>query len=79
MTEKLRVTVKSYEGYKSSQRPLEFSLGEDTYLVQVILDQWYEPDATYFRVKASDGNIYILKHSLYDEWSLQSFRRECVH
>ncbi len=76
---RIRISVKSYEGYKKAERPVEFSLGDRDYGVQEILDQWYEPDSTYFKVKASDGNIYILKHSLDEEWTLESFRREDVH
>ena len=72
----MKVKVRSYEGYKASERPVEFALGEQIHSVQAVLDQWYEPDYTYFKVKASDGNVYILKHSSDDEWTLESFRRE---
>jgi len=58
------VKVKSYEVYKAEERPVEFQLGERVYGVRAVLDQWYEPSCTYFKGKASDGNIYVLKHSL---------------
>ena len=77
--DRLRVKVKSYEGYKAAERPVEFQLGEKVYLVRGVLDRWYEPDYTYFKVKANDGNLYILKHSVDDKWTLESFRREEVH
>ena len=40
------------------------------------MDRWYDPDATYFRVQADDGSVYILKHiDGSDMWTLESFRR----
>ena len=44
--------------------------------MQEVLDQWYSPDAVYFKVRAHDQNLYILKYSqASDEWSLESFRQ----
>jgi hypothetical protein len=43
-----------------------------------VLDQWYGPHDTWFRVRAHDGNLYILRHSLSEQqelWTLESFRR----
>jgi hypothetical protein len=32
--------------------------------------------AAFFKVRADDGNLYILRHQgVGDEWSLESFRR----
>jgi hypothetical protein len=45
-------------------------------MVEEILDQWYGPDDEFFKVRADDGNLYILRHHpLEDEWSLESFRQ----
>ena len=55
---------------------MRFQLGERNYVIEEVLDQWYSPDDTFFRVRADDGNLYILRHDLTsDEWSLESFRR----
>lgn len=70
--------VESYSGYKGEERPLRFTVGERTYQVQAVLDQWYGPQAVYFRVRADDGNLYILRRSHGDEqecWTLEAFRR----
>ena len=43
-----------------------------------MLDQWYGPDDIYFRVRADDGHVYILRHSQdvqEDSWTLECFRR----
>ena len=45
-------------------------------MVEEVLDQWYGPDDEFFKVRADDGNLYILRHqALEDEWSLESFRQ----
>ena len=73
-----RLRVECYSGYKADERPTRFYLGEREYQVEELIDQWYGPEATYFRVRASDGNLYVLRHThdgLADSWSLESFRR----
>ncbi len=74
----MQVRVESYSGYKIDQRPLCFYLRDRKYQVEEVLDQWYGPDDTYFRVRAEDGNIYILRHAHAGPeggWTLESFRR----
>ena len=67
--------VECYSGYKANERPLSFSLGDRRFTVEEILDQWYGTDYTYFKVRADDDNIYILKHDEHkDEWSLEFFK-----
>jgi len=37
-----------------------------------VLDQWYEPSATYFKVQSTEGKIYLLRYDEEtDEWTLQ--------
>ena len=37
-----------------------------------MLDQWYEPSATYFKVQSTEGKIYLLRYDEEtDEWTLQ--------
>jgi hypothetical protein len=68
--------VQSYWGRKADERPVRFQLGDREYLVEEVVDQWYGPEATFFKVRADDGNLYILRHrGGQDEWSLESFRR----
>ena len=67
--------VECHAGYKADERPVRFRLGDHAYEVREVKDQWYDPDATYCKVKADDGNLYILRHSLGDGWTLQAFRR----
>jgi hypothetical protein len=73
----MKLRVECYAGRKADERPLRFELDERGYRVEEVLDQWYGPDAEWFKVRAHDGNLYILRHHLFgaaDEWSLESFR-----
>lgn len=67
--------VECHAGYKADERPVRFHLGGHAYEVREVLDQWYDPAATYFKVRADDGDVYILRHSLEGGWTLEAFRR----
>jgi hypothetical protein len=70
------VQVESYSGFKADERPLRFRLGERWLAVEEVVDRWYDPDATYFRVRAEDNHLYILRHhQSTDQWTLEAFRR----
>jgi len=72
----MKLVVQCYSGHKADQRPIRFQLGDHRYEVEEILDQWYGPDHVFFKVRADDGNHYILQHQeAADEWTLASFRR----
>ncbi|HUB81444.1 MAG TPA: hypothetical protein VMB03_21740 [Bryobacteraceae bacterium] len=72
----LLLRVQCYSGRKADERPVRFELGSREYAVVELQDQWYGPDATFFKVLADDGQRYILRHGhAADEWSLESYRR----
>ena len=72
----MKVEVVCYSGYKGDERPVHFRQGGQDYFVEELLDQWYGPDDVFYKVRADDGNLYILRHNeREDEWSLESFRR----
>ena len=69
------IRVECYSGYRADERPVRFSSGEGALEVVNIDDRWYSPGATHFRITASDGNIYILRHDHgQDSWTLDAFR-----
>ena len=73
----MKLRVECYSGHKADQRPIKFWLGDAAHFVESIEDQWYGPDALYFRVQADDGNTYVLGHNENtDEWTLESFRSQ---
>lgn len=71
----MKLKVESYSGYKADEQPTRFTLHGHTFQVEEVLDRWYGPDHAYFKVRADDSNIYILKHCPDDEWSLEMFRQ----
>ena len=74
----IKLEVDCYSGRKADERPVRFRLAGRQYLVEEVLDQWYEPDSVLHKVRADDGNFYILRQRMSapgGEWELVSFRR----
>jgi len=77
----LELAVECYSGSRADERPLRFAFrgGKDRHKLEVneVLDQWYGVGYQCFKVRADDGNIYILRHQQdEDTWRLDSFRRQ---
>ena len=69
----LPIYVETYSGHKLNERPRQFTLDEEIYEINVVLDQWYEPSLTYFKVQSTEGKTYPLRYDEEaDEWTLQS-------
>jgi hypothetical protein len=69
------IRVECYAGYRADQRPLRFLLCGRLFEIREVEDQWYSPGAIYFRVRAEDGNFYVLRHDeIQDVWTLDAFR-----
>jgi hypothetical protein len=73
----VRVRVECYAGHRADQRPTRFSILGRFFEVLEVEDQWYSPEAIYFRVLADDGNRYVLRHDeTQDVWTLEAFRAQ---
>lgn len=71
----LEIRVECYAGYRADERPLRFMLCGWTFEVAEVEDRWYSPGVIYFRVRATDGNFYVLRHDEgMDAWTLDAFR-----
>src|SRR5262245_36448216 len=69
----LPIQVEAYSGYKANERPTSFVLDEETYEIASIEDRWQDPEAEYFKVRTTDGKLYLLRYDQRaDEWTLQS-------
>src|SRR5262249_24209408 len=69
----LPLHVTAYSGYKANERPRDFTVDEDLYDISAVLDQWYEPSASYFKVQRTEGKTYLLRYDEdTEEWTLQS-------
>ena len=47
-------------------------------MVEEVLDQWYGPQDAFYKVRADDGNLYILRRETTPPdgvWHLESFRQ----
>ena len=69
----LPIHVDAYSGYRANERPRQFTLDDEIYEIVSVLDQWYQPYATYFKVRSIEGKTYLLRYDEEtDEWTLQS-------
>lgn len=70
----MEIRVECYAGYRGEQEPRAFWLGERRVAALEILDRWISPDHRYFKLRADDGHVYILRR---DEasgaWTLGAF------
>jgi hypothetical protein len=68
------IKVECYSGYKADERPLRFRLGGKLLEVEEILDRWYGEEHDYFKLRAEDGNKYLLRHGRKEDvWELTMF------
>lgn len=78
-----KISVESYSGYKFDESPRAFTFGGKRYIVEEIIDRWYEgglrsdaPIINYFRVLADDEREYLIRYDTYhDEWTMVIRRR----
>ena len=72
------IEVESYSGYKLHESPKAFIYKDKKYIVQEIIDRWYEggskpaaPIINYFKVRADNGKQYLIRYDSYhDEWTM---------
>lgn len=76
MSKGLKIMVNCYSGYMFNERPTSFIIGKNKLNVEEIIDRWYGPEYSYFKIRASDKNIYILKYNeRKDKWELEFFKK----
>ena len=74
----MKLDVECYSGRKADERPTRFRMDGRQYTVKDVLDQWYDPESVFYKVRADDGNLYILRQQTStpdDVWELVSFRQ----
>jgi hypothetical protein len=73
----LQIGVECYAGHRGEQTPRTLILADRRIGVVEVLDAWLAPDHRYFKLKAEDGDTYIVRH---DErrglWELTMFSAE---
>jgi hypothetical protein len=74
----MNLNVECYSGRKADERPVRFYLDGTLYRVEEVLDQWYDPEHIFYKVRANNGNFYILRQETSTpnaEWDLILFRQ----
>ena len=67
----MKLQVECYAGYRGEQEPRAFTMGERRYEVLEIVDRWLAPEHRYFKVKADDGRLLVLRYDAGTaEWEL---------
>lgn len=67
----VNIEVIAYSGYKANERPLFFDYQKKRIEVEAVIDRWYGVEHDYFKVRANDEKVYILKwHRTLDVWLL---------
>jgi hypothetical protein len=75
-SERLRIGVECYAGYRGEETPRTVVLGDRRLRVVEVLDRWLAPDHRYFKVRGDDGDVYIVRQETSSgEWTLSGFRR----
>ena len=74
----MKLEVECYSGFKADERPVRFRLDERQCLIEEIVDQWYGTQDVFYKVRADDGSLYILRRETSTPegaWHLVSFRQ----
>jgi hypothetical protein len=75
----LAVRVECYAGHRGEQMPRALILGDRRIDVAEVLDAWLAPDYRYFKLRAADGDTYLVRHDeRSNTWELTMFRAEWV-
>ena len=65
------IEVVAYAGYQGEQEPRALVVDGQRLDVLGVADRWYDPEARYFKVRASDGAVYLLRCDAETlDWSL---------
>ena len=68
----IRLAVECYAGHRREEEPSAFTLADGARReIREIVDRWLAPAHRYFKVRADDGAVYIIRHDVAgDGWEL---------
>jgi len=74
---KKAIQVQCYSGSRYGERPLSFTLCDETYVVKVVERSWRSPSALHFLVKTAENESFELAyHEKADEWDIKDPSKE---
>jgi hypothetical protein len=66
------IQVHCYSGYKTDERPINFTVRGRRLMVEEIIDRWYGINHSYFKILANDQKIYFIKYDQDEDlWTLE--------
>ena len=69
------VKVETYSGYKADERPVRVTIDGQAHEIAEVEDRWYSPGATFFRVRLTGGERYVLRRiEAQDVWLIEAYR-----
>jgi hypothetical protein len=75
----LAIRVECYAGHRGEQTPRTLILGDRRIDVAEVIDAWLAPDHRYFKLRGTDGDIYLVRHDEQsDSWELTMFRAASI-
>jgi hypothetical protein len=58
----MKISVECYAGHRGEEEPRAFTMGSKRFAVLEIVDRWMAPEHRYFKVRADDGSMLVLRH-----------------
>jgi hypothetical protein len=72
----MQVRVETYVDEGGVEKVRRFRLDSRQIEIAENIDQWHGHDYRYFKVKANDGDLYILRHDeIRADWTLTMYER----
>jgi len=69
----IRVECDAY--CQGEQTPRRFFMADKAVEIEEVIDRWLAPEYHYFKVRAGDNDIYILRHDLLAQrWEMTMFQ-----
>jgi hypothetical protein len=76
MDSRVTVSVECHPGHRGEEVPRAFFVGGRCIEVVEVLDCWPGRDHRYFKVRGSDGGLFILRHDgRSGEWEITLFEQ----
>lgn len=67
----MTIQVQCYAGRKADERPVSFRIDDHHYLVDDIIEQWYGPDQSFFRVRRGAHVVLLCHMTSADTWRIE--------
>ena len=60
----MKIRVECYAGHRGDETPRRIFFDDRTVEVTEVVDRWFGPDHTYFKVQGSDQATYIIRQEI---------------